>query len=144
MKNNNFHRTLTVKSSPAQAMKKISEVNGWWAKNFKGKAKKKSDSFTVQFGQTFVDFQVSELVPNKKVVWKVTDCNLQWINNKKEWNDTEVVFEISEKENSTQIDFTHIGLVPGVECYNDCEAGWHGHLTNSLVKFINEGKGMPE
>ena len=23
---------------------------------------------------------------NKKVVWKVTDCNLDWINNKKEWN----------------------------------------------------------
>jgi hypothetical protein len=37
-----------------------------------------------------------------------------------------------------------IGLVPGVECYDDCEVEWTGHVTNSLVKFMNEGKGMSE
>ncbi|HVT86901.1 MAG TPA: hypothetical protein VHD35_16980 [Chitinophagaceae bacterium] len=144
MKKNNYHRTITVNASAEEAMKKISQVNGWWAKNFTGKAEKLNDTFSVHFGKTFVDFKISELIPGKKVVWKVTDCNLHWIKNKKEWNGTEVVFEISEKKNATQIDFTHIGLVPGVECYNDCEVGWTGHITNSLVKFINEGKGMPE
>ena len=84
------------------------------------------------------------MIPNKKVVWKVTDCNLQWINNKKEWNGNEVVFEISPENNKTRIDFTHIGLVPGVECYNDCEVGWNKHLTKGLADFINEGKGQPE
>jgi hypothetical protein len=144
MKNNNFHRTITVHASPEEAMDKISHVNLWWAKNFKGKAGRPGDSFTVRFGETFVDFKVSELVPNKKVVWKVTDCNLHWINDKKEWNGTDVVFDISKKGNETQIDFTHVGLVPGVECYKDCEVGWNGHVTNSLVKLINEGKGVPE
>ena len=144
METKNFHRTITVNASAEEAMKKISLVNGWWAKNFKGRAEKLNDKFTVDFGKTYVDFQISELVPTKKVVWKVTDCNLHWINNKKEWNNTEVVFEISEFGNAIQIDFTHIGLVSGVECYNDCEVGWNGHITNSLVKFINEGKGMPE
>ena len=144
MKNKNFHRTIIVNASPAEAMKKISQVNKWWAKKVKGKTEKLNDKFTVDFGKTYVDFHISELIPDKKVVWKVTDCNLDWINNKKEWNGNEVVFEISGKENVTQIDFTHIGLVPGVECYNDCEVGWNGHITNSLVKFINEGKGMPE
>jgi hypothetical protein len=144
MENKNFHRTITVNGSPEEAMKKISEVNLWWAKNFSGNAKKLNDKFSVHFGETFVDFLVSELIPNQKVIWKVTNCNLHWINNKKEWNGTEVVFKISEKKNSTQIDFTHVGLVPGVECYNDCEVGWNGHVTMSLVKLINEGKGMPE
>jgi hypothetical protein len=144
MKNKNFHRTITVNASPADTMKKISEVNGWWAKNFTGKAEKLNDKFSVHFGKTFVDFQISELIPNKKVVWKVTDCNLHWINNKKEWNGTEVVFEITEKKNETQVDFTHIGLVPGVECYDNCETGWTGHVTLSLARFINEGKGTPE
>ena len=37
-----------------------------------------------------------------------------------------------------------IGLVPDIECYNVCEEGWNGHITISLVKFINEGKGMPK
>jgi len=138
-----FHRTITVNASAADAFKHISQVNLWWAKNFKGKAEKVGDTFTVRFGDTFVDFHIRELIPDKKVAWKVTDCNLDWINNKKEWNGTEVVFEISEKKNSSQIDFTHVGLVPGVECYNDCEVGWDGHITDSLVKFINEGKGLP-
>lgn len=144
MNNNNFHRTIKVNASPAEAMKKISQVNGWWAKNFSGSADKLNDKFTVNFGNTFVDFQISECVPCKKIAWKVIDCNLDWINNKKEWNGTEVVFEISEKEQATQIDFTHIGLVPEAECYADCEVGWNGHITKSLVSFINQGKGMPE
>ncbi|HEU4718324.1 MAG TPA: SRPBCC domain-containing protein [Bacteroidia bacterium] len=144
MKKKDFHTTITVTASPEEALEKISRVNGWWAKNFQGKAGKLNDRFSVHFGKTFVDFEVSELVPGKKVVWKVTDCNLHWINNRKEWKGTEVVFEVSGKKNATQIDFTHIGLVPGVECYTDCEAGWTGHVTGSLVKFINEGKGMPE
>lgn len=125
-------------------MKKISQVNKWWAKEVRGESEKLNDKFTVDFGETYVDFKISELVPNKKIVWKVTDCNLHWIDNKKEWNDTEVVFEISSKSKKTQIDFTHIGLVPGVECYEDCEVGWNEHITISLVKLINEGNGMPQ
>lgn len=144
MENKNFHRTITVDASAASVMKKISQVNLWWAKNFSGSAEKLNDEFTVDFGETFVDFKISELVPNKKVVWKVTDCNLHWIKAKKEWNNTEVVFEISPENNKSKIDFTHVGLVPGVECYDDCEVGWDSHLTKSLAGFINEGKGQPE
>ena len=143
MENKNFHRTITVNASPKEAMKKISQVSGWWANNVNGKAEKLNDKFTVDFGKTFVDFQITELVPNKKVVWKITDCNLHWIKAKKEWKGTEVVFEISEKKNTTQIAFTHVGIVPGIECYNDCERGWDGYVKTSLVKFINDGKGMP-
>ena len=108
-----------------------------------------NDKFTVPFGElngekSFVDFVVSEFVPNKKAVWKVTNCNLPWFKDKTEWNNTEVVFEISSENSMTKIDFTHIGLVPGIECYDACEKGWDGHVTNSLVKYINEGKGNPQ
>ena len=139
----NYHKTITVNASTEEAMKKIGQVNRWWAKKTKGKTQKLNDEFTVDFGETYVDFKVSELIPNKKVVWKVTDCNLHWINNKKEWNGTEVIFELSGKKNEAQIDFTHIGLVPGVECYKDCEVGWNEHVGDSLLKFINKGEGMP-
>jgi hypothetical protein len=144
MKKKDFHLTIKVNASPEEAMKRINQVNKWWAKKVTGKSEKLKDKFTVDFGKTYVDFQISELVAGKKVAWKVTDCNLHWIETKKEWNGTEVVFELSPKGKTTQIDFTHIGLVPGVECYEDCEVGWTGHITNSLVKLINEGKGMPE
>ncbi len=144
MQKQDFTLTINVQAPAAATMKKISEVDQWWAKNVTGHTGKAGDTFTVDFGKTFVDFQISELIPAKKVVWKVTDCNLHWINNKKEWNGTEVVFELSEQDNATQVVFTHIGLVPDAECYENCKPGWTGHVAGSLVKFINEGKGEPQ
>ncbi|MFT3909085.1 MAG: SRPBCC family protein [Ferruginibacter sp.] len=149
MENKNYHRTITVNVSAAEAMKKISQVNGWWKHDFSGSAEKPNDKFTVPFGdlngeRSFVDFVVSEILPNKKIIWKVINCNLPWFRDKKEWNNTEVVFAISSKNNKTIIDFTHIGLVPAVECYGVCEKGWDGHVTSSLVSFINDGKGNPQ
>jgi hypothetical protein len=149
MESKNYHRTITVNASSAEAMKKISQVDKWWKHDFSGNAGKLNDTFQVPFGdlngeRSFVDFVVSEFEPNRKMVWKVTDCNLPWFKDKKEWNNTEVVFEISSDTNKTKIDFTHIGLVPGIECYDACEKGWDGHVTNSLLSFINEGKGNPK
>jgi hypothetical protein len=144
MENKNYHRTITVNASPAEAMKKISQISLWWRKDFSDRAEKLNDKFTVPFGEpSFVDFVVSELALNQKVVWKVTDCFLPWFNDKKEWNNTEVIFELSNEADKTKIDFTHKGLVPGIECYGVCEKGWDGHI-DTLEKFINEGKGLPE
>ena len=100
MEKKNYHRTITVNASAEEAAEKISQVNNWWKHDFSGCAKKLNDKFIVPFGElngekSFVDFVVSEFVPNKKAVWKVTDCNLPWFKDKKEWNNTEVVFEIS-------------------------------------------------
>lgn len=149
METKNYHKTITVTASPEEAMKKISEVHHWWKHDCIGSASQLNDTFTIPFGEadgvtSFVDFVVSELVPNQKVVWKVTDCYLPWFQNKKEWNTTEVVFEIATKNNQTTIDFTHIGLVPTVECYAACEKGWDDYFGNSLLQFINEGKGNPQ
>jgi hypothetical protein len=139
-----FNIAITVNSSAEDAITKISQVNKWWAKKVIGKSGKLNDKFKVDFGETFVDFQISELVPAKKIVWKVTDCNLHWIDNKKEWKGTEVTFAIAESGDSMRIDFTHNGLVPGAECYEDCKAGWTEHITISLKNFINKGIGTPE
>lgn len=144
MDNNSFRTVIMVNASPAEAIQKINQVSGWWAKKVKGPSQNLNDAFTVDFGSTWVDFQITELIPNKKVIWKVTGCNLQWIGNKKEWNGTEVIFEVTDVNGTTRIDFTHAGLVPSFECYEDCREGWTGHVTESLLKFINEGKGMPE
>jgi hypothetical protein len=145
MENKNYHRTIVVNASAEDAMKKISQIDCWWKKDFSGRAEKLNDKFTVPFTEpSFVDFVVSEFTPGKKMVWKVADCYLPWFQDKKEWNNTEVVFQLSEENGKTKIDFTHIGLVPEVECYNVCEKGWDGHVTKSLASFINEGEGRPE
>lgn len=138
-----FHTSITVNSTMNEAMKKISQVNHWWKQDYKGNAGKLNSTFTVPFGDpSFVDFVVSEINPGKKLVWKVTDCFLPWFQDKKEWNNTEVIFELStEANNKTRIDFTHKGLVPEIECYDVCQKGWTGHLA-TLERFINTGEGL--
>jgi uncharacterized protein YndB with AHSA1/START domain len=139
-----FHCSISVNVSAKEALEKTGNVKDWWAKNFKGSAHNLNNVFTVTFGKTFVTFKISEALPEKKIVWQVTDCYLDWLNDKTEWNGTKVVWEISANNNVTQIDMTHVGLVPGAECYNDCEKGWNGHIKGSLFNLITKGKGNPE
>ncbi len=139
----NYHSTIVVDSSIEEIFEKISDVAGWWAQNFEGSAKKLGDTFTVRFGETWVTFEISEVIPGEKIAWHVIDCYLPWLNDKTEWTGTTVVFEASEKGGSVQIDMTHIGLTPSVECYDNCEKGWDSHIKESLFKFITEGKGLP-
>ncbi len=135
MKKQDFNARITVNAKPKETLKKIAQVNDWWAKDFTGKAEKLNDTFTIRFG---------EVIADKKIVWHVTDSYLPWLRDKKEWNDTEIVYELSPDNNQTQVDFTHLGLVPGIECYERCEKGWKRFATISLPKFVNEGMGLPE
>jgi hypothetical protein len=143
-KQQDFSLSLTLNASAKETMKRISQVGSWWAKHFKGQAGKLNDEFSVHFGDTYVDFRISEAIPDKKIVWRVTDCNLHWIDDKKEWNGTEVVWSLAEKDGKTRIDFVHKGLTPESECYDSCEPGWTHHIKDSLVKLIENGKGFPE
>ena len=143
-KQKDFSLSLTVKASAKETMEKISQVNLWWAKNFKGNAGKLNDEFSVYFGDTYVNFIISEFIPDKKIIWLVTDCNLHWIEDKKEWKDTEVIWTLTGKDGKTQIDFVHKGITPESECYDSCEPGWTHHLKDSLLKLIDAGKGFPE
>jgi hypothetical protein len=143
-KRQDFSYSFIVKVVPNEAMEKISQVNLWWAKNFKGEASKLNDEFSVYFGDTYVNFKISEVIPDKKIIWLVTDCNLHWIEDKKEWKNTEVIFSLAGKNGKTQIDFIHKGLTPQSECYESCKPGWTHHLKDSLLKLIDDGKGFPE
>jgi hypothetical protein len=146
-KQKDFSYSFTVKASAKEAMKKISQVDLWWAKKFEGKASKLNNEFSVYFGKpgdTFVNFKISEVIPDKKIIWLVTDCNLHWINDKKEWNGTECIWTLSEKDGKTKVDFVHKGVTPDSECYESCEPGWTHHIKDSLIKLIEKGKGFPE
>ncbi len=124
---------------------RISRVSDWWTKGVAGRARKLGDSFTVRFGETFVDFKISKIVPDKKVVWQVTDCNLHWLKDKKEWKGTDVVWDVSrEDKTTTNIRMTHSGLVPGIECYGNRKEGGDFFVGESLAKLLTENKGLPD
>jgi hypothetical protein len=146
MKTKDHTATFTVNASPEEVFKSINSVSQWWTEDIKGSSQKIDDEFTVRFfGDVHVSTQkLVEVVPNQKVVWLVTDSKLNFIEKKNEWTGTKISFEISRKDNKTQLHFTHIGLIPQVECYNDCVQGWKRYLDGSLIKLIVEGKGLPE
>jgi hypothetical protein len=84
-----------------------------------------------------------EVVPNKRIVWLVTGSQLNFLENKKEWLDTKISFEIAEKGDKTELRLVHHGLNEESECYDDCSKGWTYYMQKSLLNFINNGKGKP-
>jgi hypothetical protein len=76
-------------------------------------------------------------------VWHVTDAKLNFVKDKTEWNGTEIVFEITRKRGKTELRFTHVGLVPTVECYGGCSGAWGYYVNDSLRSLIATGKGQP-
>ena len=144
MKKQDYSVSIIVNATPEQAFKSINSVSDWWTIAFEGQSEKLNDVFTVRFGETFITIQLVEFVPNRKIGWQVIDCYKHWLKDKKEWQDTTMSWEISAEKNGTQISFTHIGLVPGIECYNGCEKAWDFYVKESLFQLLTEGKGIPE
>lgn len=140
----NYHSSITVHNTAKEAFESITRVSEWWATNFEGASQKLNDIFTVHFGKTFVTFKIIEVVPDKKIVWKVEDCYLDWLKDTKEWMNTKMLWEISTKNNQTQISFTHIGLVPEIECYDNCVKGWDFFVKESLYKLVTQNQGLPD
>jgi len=144
MEQQNYQRVINASSTAKQVYDLINNVPLWWTEDFEGSAEKVNGTFTVRFGDIFKTFEVKELEPNKKMVWQVIDCYMPWLSDKHEWTDTSVVWDISKENDSTKITMRHIGLVPEVECYKDCEKGWNYYLNESLAKLVNGEPAKPE
>jgi hypothetical protein len=145
MQTRNYTATLEVAKTPQEAFNGINSVSKWWSENIAGNSANLNDVFTIHFGaDTFVTHKIIEVVPDKKVVWEVTDCYLPWLKDKTEWTNTRMVFDISSENNLTTIHFTHVGLVPEVECYESCVKGWDQYVKGSLLSLLTEGKGQPQ
>lgn len=145
MSNKNLVITVDVDQSAHEVFNAVNSVTKWWTENVKGKTSSLNDEFTVRFEDVHYSKQkLIEVVPDKKVVWLITESRLNFLQNKEEWNDTRLVFDISAHGDKTRLQFTHVGLVPDIECYSDCSNAWGYYISGSLQKLITSGKGQPE
>ena len=141
MNNKNLQISFFVDQSANEVFNAVSNIAKWWTENVKGNAQKLNDEFTVQFEDIhFSKQQLVEVVPNKKVVWLVVDAKLNFVANKKEWNGTRITFDIAKKGDKTQVRFTHAGLAPEHECYEDCSSAWDSLVKVNLRKLIVSGQ----
>src|SRR6185295_5732066 len=126
-----FTTAFLVNKTPEEVFDAINNVRGWWSEGVEGGTHQLNDEFVYIYQDLHYSKQkLIEVVPNKKVVWLVTDSQLNFITNKSEWTGTKISFEIAQKDNQTQLRFTHLGLVPNNECFDACSGGWTTYINS--------------
>jgi hypothetical protein len=144
MNDQSFNATILVDARPEQVFEAVSNVRGWWSQNIEGGTAKLNDEFTYKVKDLHrCTMKLTEVIPNKKVVWLVLDNYFNFTQDQTEWIGTKPTFEISEVDGQTQLHFTHEGLVPDHECFDICRNAWTGYITSSLRNLITTGKGQP-
>jgi uncharacterized protein YndB with AHSA1/START domain len=144
MNDQSYTTVLSVERSPQEVFDAINDVRSWWNRNLEGASGAVGDEFVHHVeGIHRAQIAVTELVPGERVVWRVLDNWFSFIGDQREWKDTEIRFDIAGDDGTTEIRFTHVGLVPSDECYAVCETAWGHYIHNSLRRLIINGEGMP-
>ncbi|WP_020578332.1 SRPBCC family protein [Actinopolymorpha alba] len=148
---------MTVDRTPEQVFEAITNVRGWWSENLIGHSAALHDEFiftddseyageTVRAkkGIRFARFQITEFVPGRRVVWHVVDSDNTGLDDRDEWTDTNVIFDITTDAQGTTLHFTHEGLTAAESaCFEACLRGWTFFITKSLPQLLTTGAGLP-
>jgi hypothetical protein len=146
--NNNVHESLriviNVDKTPEEVYEAINNVRGWCTGCIVGATTKVGDVWVYCYPNIhFTKLKVTQLVPDKKVVWHVLDSYIDVDGDKEEWTGTDIIFDINKTSKGAKVTFTHFGLVPSFVCYEGCKEGWSFYINESLSSFISIGKGDP-
>jgi hypothetical protein len=140
----NYATTFTVDQTPEAVFAAINNVRGWWSEETEGRTDKLGEVFDYHFEDVHrCKIQITAFVPARKVVWHVVDNYFNFTEDKTEWKDTDITFEIVQKGDQTELIFTHVGLVPAYECFDLCANAWGTYINGSLRNLIVSGKGSP-
>jgi uncharacterized protein YndB with AHSA1/START domain len=144
METHSFTTTLLFDQPPSEVFAAITNVRAWWSAEIEGGTSQLNDEFTYHYEDVHrVQLKLIEVVANQKVVWLVKNNYFNFTKDKTEWTGTKIIFDISEKDNQTQLRFTHLGLVPEYECFSVCSKGWTFYIQQSLAGLITSGIGQP-
>jgi hypothetical protein len=137
-----FTTAFTTDKSPAEVFAAVNNVRGWWSGEIEGRTDELGAEFTYRYQDLHRSKQkITEFVPGRRVAWHVVDGYLQFVNDKTEWTGTDITFDISPRRSGTELRFTHVGLVPQYECFENCSSAWSFYINSSLRDLITTGKG---
>ena len=142
MTTNNFQFSFTSFKNEIEVYSLLLNVKEWWSglfcEDIKGKYDRIGDEFTFNAGDGihYSKQKLIELVPYQKIVWLVTESNLSSLTDTNEWTGTKICFDIEKRENFINIIFTHKGLIPDIECYDQCTNAWTQYL-QKLSSYLN-------
>lgn len=140
-----YSTSFTVEQSPEVVYAAIVNVAAWWTGQVEGRADEPGAQFSYRhLPQHFSRQQVVELDPSRRVVWRVVDSDLAFTSEPGEWTGSRIVFDIVPAADGTELRFTHIGLMPNVECFGACSTAWRHYINGSLHNLITAGEGLPD
>ena len=133
---NDFTTTFTVDQTAARVFAAINDVRGWWDGDIEGDTEHLGDVFTYRHEPQHRSVQrITESIPGERVTWHVDDAELTFVEDRDEWIGTDIRFDISERDGRTEVRFSHLGLTPGVECYEACSTAW-GYYVNTALRAL--------
>jgi hypothetical protein len=130
-----FRTTFSLEQTPEQVFDVICDVRSWWQGEIVGT----TDTVGEEFGYTvpgvhFSRQRVTELEAGRRVAWLVVDSRLDYLKDKQEWNGTTISFDLAPHDAGTEVTFTHEGLVPEIECYDECSGAWSSWVLLDLQR----------
>ncbi|MFF8374812.1 SRPBCC domain-containing protein [Streptomyces sp. NPDC015661] len=140
-----YSTSYTVAQSPDEVFAAVQDVPAWWTGQIEGSADGLGAEFTYRHPPQHHSVQrVVAFEPGRRMVWRVTDSHLSFVSEPEEWTGSEIVFDIVPVDGGTELRFTHVGLVPDVECFGACSTAWLHYVNGSLRSLIATGEGLPE
>jgi hypothetical protein len=144
MSDASYTATFTVDQSPEEAFAAINNVRGWWSGEIDGDTDKIGGEFTYRYEDVHYSKQkITALIPGERVAWHVLDGYLNFTEDKTEWTGTDITFDIAQRGDQTEVRFTHVGLLPQSECFDNCSTAWGFYINGSLRTLMTTGQGRP-
>ena len=140
-----YSTSYTVEQTPEEVFAAIMDVRAWWTGEVEGYATAVGDEFAYRHPPQHYSLQrVMTVEPGRRVIWRVIDSHLSFTSEPAEWTGSEIEFVIVPGDEGTELRFTHIGLVPDVECFGACSTAWLHYINASLRSLITTGVGLPD
>jgi hypothetical protein len=140
MTSNSLTITIDVDRAPAEVFAAITDTRGWWTGDIDGPTDQLGAEFTYRYEDAHRSTQrITELIPGERVTWHVVDAHLAFASDPTEWTGTDIIFDIAPTSAGSAVRFTHVGLVPGRECFTDCASAWRYYIATSLRVHIIDG-----
>ena len=145
MSGKSYSAEILISVKPESVYKAITKsIDKWWTE-LSNQAVQVGDQLSVRFEKTTSwVMTVSEAIPNLSLIWRVVEANhdLEDLSKRDEWKDTTIKWKIAENEKGSKVTLTHQGLIPELECYKICHAGW-SYFLGSLKSYLETGRGYP-
>lgn len=140
-----YRQQIDLDAPPAAVYAALATQAGlrsWWTRTC-DVAEAEGGEATFRFGPHHKAMRIERLDPPREVRWKCEAAHIEVPGMRPdEWVGTTIAFRLAPSGGGTRLDFEHVGLVPGLQCWDICRSGWDQFLA-SLHDQVEQGRGRP-